>query len=155
MSKKTQSRAKLWLLVSLASIVSFFLALLLLAYLVLNWIFGGPELSDCSFSARDQVSMISKKTIEDKKYYVYSRLSGFQDKVRILEVYDHEPDFDECNRSAERPLVGEAFFDIGENIEGFICPLEIDPNQSMIRESGTEEHCIQLGGPQKQRPQSN
>ena len=74
-------------------------------------------IASCSETATDQIecpitidsiSIIDSIEIVGSTYYLVYRVSGWNDKTEILELYDHKPEFDQCSRSKKPALYGDS-----------------------------------------------
>ena len=65
------------------------------------------EVVPCSITV-DSVSIIDSIQVSDKSYYLVYRVSGWNDKTEILELYDLKPEFDHCSKSNIEPLYGDS-----------------------------------------------
>jgi len=54
---------------------------------------------DCEVTNGDVLKVVDQQSHNEIHYFLVHRISGFQDKVVSLELYDREPDFDKCNKS--------------------------------------------------------
>ncbi len=60
-------------------------------------LFAGCDYNDCSFDiAGDQLRLADSIEQNNKTYYLYTRTTGWQEKVIYFELYDKEPSFDQC-----------------------------------------------------------
>ncbi|PCH59950.1 MAG: hypothetical protein COC05_05725, partial [Gammaproteobacteria bacterium] len=51
----------------------------------------------CSFDiAGDQLRLADTINDNNKTYYLYTRTTGWNDKIVFFELYDKKPEFDEC-----------------------------------------------------------
>ncbi len=65
------------------------------------------EVDACSITV-DSVEIIDSKAIGNKSYYLVHRISGWQDKFEILELYDEKPIFDHCSKASVDPIDGDS-----------------------------------------------
>jgi len=65
------------------------------------------DIEDCA-AVIDTVSIIDKKTHNDKVYYLAKRITGWQDKSVIIQLFDHEPKNDRCHRSLIPPIIEDS-----------------------------------------------
>ncbi len=65
------------------------------------------EVDECSITV-DSVEIIDSKVFDDKSYYLVHRISGWHDKVEILELYDEKPVFDTCSKPSVEPIDGDS-----------------------------------------------
>lgn len=73
----------------------------------------------------DQTSYLDSKEYSGKSYYLYYRLTGWQDKAESLYLYDQEPDFDSCGKTD----TGEIFAtDIGPDSEANVLTVTLQPD---------------------------
>lgn len=56
----------------------------------------------------DTVSIIDQRKVDDVTYYLALRISGWHDKIEILELYAVKPDFDQCAKSNIDPIYGDS-----------------------------------------------
>jgi len=53
--------------------------------------------NDCHFDiAGDQLRLADTINDNNKTYYLYTRTTGWNDKIVFFELYDQKPEFDEC-----------------------------------------------------------
>ena len=77
--------------IKIASIV--FLSIFMVAVYVI--FFVGEDMRDCDFAPPIH-SILDQKTVDNKTYYLVKTISGFQDKLEILLLFDEEPSYDSC-----------------------------------------------------------
>jgi hypothetical protein len=65
------------------------------------------EIGACAITV-DSVEIIDSKVFGDKSYYLVHRITGWQDKVEILEFYDEKPVFDTCSKPSVEPIDGDS-----------------------------------------------
>ena len=65
------------------------------------------KIDECSITV-DTVKIIDSKTIGGNTYYLVHRVSGWQDKVEILELYNEKPIFDHCSIASVDPIDGDS-----------------------------------------------
>jgi hypothetical protein len=65
------------------------------------------KVDECSATV-DSVEIIDSKAFDDKSYYLVHRISGWHDKVEILELYDEKPVFDTCSKPSVEPIDGDS-----------------------------------------------
>jgi len=65
------------------------------------------DIEDCA-AVIDTVSIIDKKVHNDKVYYLVKRITGWQDKSVIIQLFDHEPKNDRCHRSLIPPIIEDS-----------------------------------------------
>lgn len=65
------------------------------------------KVDDCPITV-DTVEIIDIKKIGDSSYYLVHRISGWQDKIEILELYDEKPIFDHCSKASVDPIDGDS-----------------------------------------------
>lgn len=63
--------------------------------------------SDCPIAV-DTVNIIDEKIVENTKYYLVLRISGWHDKSEIVELYNEKPSFDRCSKSDVEPVYGDS-----------------------------------------------
>ena len=56
----------------------------------------------------DSVEIVDTKEVGGKTYFLVYRVSGWQDKVEILELFDQRPEFDHCSKSNIEPVFGDS-----------------------------------------------
>jgi len=56
----------------------------------------------------DSVSIVDALSTNNTDYHLVLRISGWHDKVEILELYDQLPTFDQCRGSTTPMLYGES-----------------------------------------------
>jgi hypothetical protein len=56
----------------------------------------------------DSVSIIDTRKVGDISYYLVHRISGWNDKTEILELYDSKPEFDHCSKANIKPIFGDS-----------------------------------------------
>jgi hypothetical protein len=62
---------------------------------------------DCFDIASDQLKFSDSVGYQGKTYYLYTRTTGFQEKVVYFELYDGEPIYDVCTQKTNpEPLFG-------------------------------------------------
>lgn len=59
----------------------------------------------------DSVSIIDQSSLNDNSYYLVLRITGFQDKTEILQLFNQKPLFDSCNESQTKPLIEDSLED--------------------------------------------
>ncbi len=52
----------------------------------------------------DSVKLVKTIKIDSRDYFIYLRISGFQDKVAFYELYKGKPTFGECKQSNIEPI---------------------------------------------------
>lgn len=62
-----------------------------------------PDL-DCEGTNGDILKVVDQQLHGETNYFLARRISGFQDKVISLELYDIAPNFDECSKSQYSPI---------------------------------------------------
>lgn len=55
--------------------------------------------TDNSCAVADTVSLIKEINIKNNRYYIYSRVSGFQEKEIFYEMFSKKPIFDKCRQT--------------------------------------------------------
>jgi hypothetical protein len=98
--------------------------LLLSTILVLS---SGCSADDCGFPL-DQVRYADQIQDEKKTYYLYTRTTGWHDKIVFFELYDIEPDFDKCRQTKTRPIYRIDYDDYP--VEQYVKELKLQPDQS-------------------------
>lgn len=63
--------------------------------------------SDCSISV-DSVTTIDTKSVGTVNYYLVLRISGIHDKTEILELFDQQPQYNNCNENIIPPIVADS-----------------------------------------------
>ena len=86
------------------------IALLSLAILVLS----ACGKNDCDEVILDSVKFHDTTVYSESTYYLYSRTTGFHEKVVFFEVYDREPEFNKCRNANITPVFARAFDDSEE-----------------------------------------
>ena len=67
---------------------------------------------DCSFDiAGDQLRLADSTEIGNKTYYLYTRTTGWNDKVVFFELYDTKPAFDACTYQPDKKALYAIHFD--------------------------------------------
>ena len=66
--------------------------------------------TDNSCAVADSVSLIKEINIKNNKYYIYSRVSGFQEKEVFYEMFSNKPVFDQCGQT-KIPSVSDVHID--------------------------------------------
>ncbi len=66
---------------------------------------------DCEELVLDSVKYHDTAIWFGKKYYLYSRTTGWQEKVVFFELYEQEPVFNKCMHSNIKPIFARAFDD--------------------------------------------
>lgn len=84
--------------------------------------------SNCSF-VKNQVRFSDSVFIEEtmQTYYLYTRVTGWQDKVTFFELYDSKPEFDECEKPNIRPVYSIDFNDYP--VKQYVKSIIIQPKQ--------------------------
>ncbi len=67
-----------------------------------NLLMACSEGGDCFVA--DSVEKIEELHINDTRYFLYLRTSGFNEKESFYELYDKEPIFDNCKKAGIRPV---------------------------------------------------
>jgi hypothetical protein len=63
--------------------------------------------SECSMSV-DSVTTIDTKSVGSVNYYLVLRISGFHDKTEIIELFDQQPQYNNCNENIIPPIVSDS-----------------------------------------------
>ncbi len=89
---------------------------------------------NCSFDiASDQIRFADSIEVDAKTYYLYTRTSGWHEKVVFFELYDKEPTFDKCTyRPNVNGLYGihyDYFPDDPDSEEKYIKKMILQPDQ--------------------------
>ena len=63
--------------------------------------------SECSMSV-DSVTTIDTKSVGAVNYYLVLRISGMHDKTEILELFDQQPQYNNCNENIIPPIVADS-----------------------------------------------
>jgi hypothetical protein len=87
---------------------------------------SGCSADDCGFPL-DQVRYADQIQVEEKNYYLYTRTKGWHNKVIFFELYDTEPDFDQC-RQTKTNLIYRIDYD-DYPIEQFVKELKLQLDQ--------------------------
>jgi len=58
----------------------------------------------------DTVEKVKELKIDNKRYFIYARVTGLQEKEVFYELYSEQPKFDECGK-ANLPVVSEVHLD--------------------------------------------
>jgi len=66
--------------------------------------------TDNSCAVADNVSLIKEINIKNNQYYIYSRVSGFQEKEVFYEMFTKKPVFDQCGQT-KTPSVSDVHID--------------------------------------------
>ncbi|MGO3452785.1 MAG: hypothetical protein ACTIM4_16150 [Marinomonas sp.] len=69
--------------------------------------FGVEDNDSCSITV-DSVKIIDSYQVEGNNYYLVYRVSGWNDKTEILELYDKKPVFDHCSKSNIEAVFGDS-----------------------------------------------
>jgi len=64
----------------------------------------------------------------DQQYFLYSRTTGWHDKVVFFELYNEKPTFDQCSHSAKKPIFTIAYDDYPEM--QYVKEIILQPNQT-------------------------
>lgn len=56
----------------------------------------------------DTVNIIDQANYKNKPYFLVLRITGFQDKTEILQLYVNKPQFNLCNKSMNKPLIEDS-----------------------------------------------
>ena len=81
-----------------------------LFFVILFFLFmivGCSSENDCFVA--DSVKQIKSFTVNDKEYFLFLRITGFQEKESFYELYEKKPIFDICGRSELSPVSDEHF----------------------------------------------
>jgi hypothetical protein len=65
--------------------------------------------NDCKEPLIDTINYHDSTEKSGIKYYLYSRTTGFQEKVVFFELYNKKPVFDICKHSSIKPIFSRAF----------------------------------------------
>jgi hypothetical protein len=90
-------------------------------------LFSGCSADDCGFPL-DQVRYTDKIQDEKITYYLFTRTTGWHDKVIIFELYDAEPQFDKC-RQTKTSLIYRIVYD-DYPVEQYVKKLKFQPDQT-------------------------
>lgn len=82
----------------------------------------------CEELALDTIKFHDTIMFDEKVYYLYSRTTGWQEKVGGFELYEQEPTFDKCTHSTIKPIFARAFDDAEEY--PYIKNIIFQPNKS-------------------------
>jgi hypothetical protein len=90
--------------------------------------------NDCSFEiAADQIRFADSIDENGKTYYLYTRTTGFQDKIVFFELFDMQPKFDDCEKSNIKPIYVVDYDDYpnypDKQEKQYIKSLTLQPNQ--------------------------
>lgn len=100
---------------------------------------------DCIIA--DQNGFLDSKKLEDKTYYLYYMISGFQEKTVFLMLYDREPAFDSCGQPDVDSVYGIAVEPLPP--EGFINKVQLvqreNSTSSFLRLSYTQNRSDAYG----------
>lgn len=102
-----------------------------LLFLLAIFVFASACSSSTDCMVSDVVESVSEVEIEEKKYSLYLRTSGFGEKENFYELYDHVPEFDVCGVSRSSPI-SEVHVD---TTAGSIVRLDIKENILSLRYS--------------------
>ncbi len=88
---------------------------------------------NCSFDiAGDQLRFADSIEKNSKTYYLYTRTTGWNDKVVFFELYDKEPIFDKCTYQPDKKAVYsihyDSFPDQPETIK-YVKAMVLEPDQ--------------------------
>ncbi|MBL1433712.1 MAG: hypothetical protein COB94_009785 [Gammaproteobacteria bacterium] len=89
----------------------------------------------CGFGiniAADQLRLADTINDNNKTYYLYTRTTGWTDKTIFFELYDKEPEFDQCTFQPDiKKLYMVAYEDFPENPERkYVKKMILQPDQS-------------------------
>lgn len=68
----------------------------------------------CEDLVLDTIKFHDTITTDERTYYLYSRTTGWQEKVVFFELYEKEPTFNKCTDSTIKPIFARAFDDTEE-----------------------------------------
>jgi hypothetical protein len=85
------------------------------------------EQNDCKGPLIDTINFHDSTEKSGIKYYLYSRTTGFQEKVVFFELYNKKPLFDLCKHSSIKPIYSRAFEE--SNDQPYIKELIFQPEQ--------------------------
>ena len=74
---------------------------------LLSSCFEIDENTSCPITV-DSAKIIDSYLVKDKTYYLVYRVSGWNDKTEILELYDEKPVFDHCSKSNIEAVFGDS-----------------------------------------------
>lgn len=58
---------------------------------------------DCP-ATLDVIKFIEKKSLDQNQYYLVQRITGWQDKILVIQLFDIKPAVDPCNRDLIKPI---------------------------------------------------
>lgn len=79
----------------------------LLSFVILTGISCSKSDESCAFTV-DTVSIIDQKIISETTYYLVLKISGWHDKMEVIELYDQYPTFDFCAKSTTKPVYSDS-----------------------------------------------
>ncbi len=79
----------------------------LLSFVILTGISCSDSDESCAFIV-DTVSIIDQRKIGGVTYYLVLRISGWHDKIEVIELYDEHPSFDFCAKSTTKPVYSDS-----------------------------------------------
>ncbi len=56
----------------------------------------------------DSVEIVDTKMYEGKTYALVRRITGWHDKVEVLQLFDQEPKLDDCRRDLVKPIIEDS-----------------------------------------------
>lgn len=71
----------------------------------------------------DTVEIVDTKMFEGKNYTLVHRITGWHDKVEVLQLFDQEPELDDCRRDLVKPIIEDSL-ENGLVLVGFSINLE-------------------------------
>lgn len=84
--------------------MNYFLRATILAFIIL---LSACDAKDCLDIASDQLKLSDSIEYDGKEYLLYTRTSGWQEKIVYLELYEKEPTYDRCtNKTSPEPIFG-------------------------------------------------
>ncbi len=106
--------------------------MLLITVSIITFGLPGCQPSDCAGNAlgRDQLRLQDTLENNGNNYHLYTRTTGFQEKVVYLELYDAAPVFDKCQRPDGSPVFETAYNNYP--VEQYIQSIVLQPDDAEI-----------------------
>lgn len=91
-------------------------------------ILGACSSNGCEDLVLDSFKHQDKTIISGKEYHLYSRTTGFQEKVVFFELYEEKPTFDKCMQANLSPIYVRPFDD--DEDHPYIKELILEPDKA-------------------------
>lgn len=79
---------------------------------------------------QDQLRLLDTLDTVNKRYHLYARQTGFQEKVVYLELYDRSPVFDQCENPDVKPVYAVAYDDYP--VKQHIRSVTLEPDEKKL-----------------------